>query len=534
MAGGHPRLQQAFTLTEILVAVSVITAMAAVPAVSYGNHMKKVRDTKRKNDINQIVTALEQYKSQMGRYPKTEERDVLIQNGYLPEWPQDPREGQQSDPSTVFTYTYSADDKGQSYQLSARLEERSSSAVNIYNPDDPIAGDEVSYFIATPLGSAETLQKPGSGPPPTYTPRPTSTMIPTNTPRPSLTPSPARPLRYTPTTLPSPSVPRPSGEPGEGEPERSRPAVIAFSSTKDAGSSEIWTAPGTGSGPPQRLTTAGNLEYHCPGEISPDGTQIVYAQHKSGQNEQLFLISADGTQLRQLTPSNMRSIRPIWFPDGNAILFVGSSGDSFNLFRINTDGSNLQQLTSYGGSTYTDYAAKPGAINAASGKIAYHTNRDGDFEIYTMNLDGSGKTRITSQAGNDTAPVFSPDGAAIAFESNRDGAQEIYIMDADGGNARKLIAASSDLFMPQFSTNGATLYATDYAKIYYAAVPTRREGGELPPSRSFDGLDFFVRGGYMTFRQPAATGTAIQLLDLQSGVVTTIISGNGFHSKPSH
>ena len=68
----------------------------------------------------------------------------------------------------------------------------------------------------------------------------------------------------------------------------------------------------------------------------------------------------------------------------------------------------------------------------AIGKIAFQTNRDGNFEIYVMNADGSGITRLTNNAARDGFPAWSPDGTKIAFVSDRDGNFEIYTMNADG------------------------------------------------------------------------------------------------------
>src|SRR5205809_64975 len=74
------------------------------------------------------------------------------------------------------------------------------------------------------------------------------------------------------------------------------------------------------------------------------------------------------------------------------------------------------------------HAAWPGG----DGKIAFQTNRDGNYEIYTMNADGSGQTRITNNTAADNFPVWSPDGTKIAFQSHRDGNWEIYTMNPDG------------------------------------------------------------------------------------------------------
>src|SRR5437016_4483694 len=72
------------------------------------------------------------------------------------------------------------------------------------------------------------------------------------------------------------------------------------------------------------------------------------------------------------------------------------------------------------------------ATEGAEGRIAFVSNRDGNNEIYVMDANGSGVTRLTNNAAGDSGPAWSPDGTQIAFSSSRDGNAEIYAMNADG------------------------------------------------------------------------------------------------------
>jgi len=96
------------------------------------------------------------------------------------------------------------------------------------------------------------------------------------------------------------------------------------------------------------------------------------------------------------------------------------------------------------------------AIGKASGildgpKIAFASYRDGNWEIYIMDADGSNQRRLTENHTDDAWPSFSPDGSKIAFESSRDGNGEIYIMDADGSNQRRLTENDAYDMDPCFS-----------------------------------------------------------------------------------
>ena len=74
------------------------------------------------------------------------------------------------------------------------------------------------------------------------------------------------------------------------------------------------------------------------------------------------------------------------------------------------------------------------AFPGHNGKIAFQTHRDGNYEIYTMNPDGTNQTSISNNSADDELPAWSPDGTKIAFASNRDGNSDIYVMNSDGTN----------------------------------------------------------------------------------------------------
>src|SRR5256884_347063 len=73
-----------------------------------------------------------------------------------------------------------------------------------------------------------------------------------------------------------------------------------------------------------------------------------------------------------------------------------------------------------------------------SGKIAFHSTRDGDFQIYVMNPDGSDVTRVTNNPGGNVDPVWAPDGKRIAFASFRTGRSEVFAINVDGSGVTRL------------------------------------------------------------------------------------------------
>ena len=88
--------------------------------------------------------------------------------------------------------------------------------------------------------------------------------------------------------------------------------------------------------------------------------------------------------------------------------------------------------------------------------LAFVSERDGNSEIYVMNMDGTGLLRLTNHPGRDTDPAWSPDGKRIAFASDREGSSDIYVMNADGSNlVRRTQTGSSDA--PAWSPDGSKI-----------------------------------------------------------------------------
>jgi Tol biopolymer transport system component len=76
---------------------------------------------------------------------------------------------------------------------------------------------------------------------------------------------------------------------------------------------------------------------------------------------------------------------------------------------------------------------------AVGNRIAFSSYRDGNWEIYLMESDGSNPVNLTNHPGYDELPDWSSDGTRIAFFSSRDSVAGIYVMDADGSNVRLVI-----------------------------------------------------------------------------------------------
>ena len=96
----------------------------------------------------------------------------------------------------------------------------------------------------------------------------------------------------------------------------------------------------------------------------------------------------------------------------------------------------------------------PTVDNSKMSRIAFVSKRDGDWEIYLMNADGTDQRNITNNPAFDSQPSRSPDGSQIVFFSDRDGDREIYIMNSDGSDVTQLTSNSGSDHMPALSHDG--------------------------------------------------------------------------------
>jgi YVTN family beta-propeller protein len=114
--------------------------------------------------------------------------------------------------------------------------------------------------------------------------------------------------------------------------------------------------------------------------------------------------------------------------------------------------------------TGSSSAVKPSPDNLAGTKIAFVSNRDGPWNIYVMNPDGTNLTRLTTAVANNSDPDWSPDGSKIAFWSDRDGNYEIYVMNADGSDQKRLTERPGFDFNPAWSPDGSKIaFVSDWA-----------------------------------------------------------------------
>lgn len=111
-----------------------------------------------------------------------------------------------------------------------------------------------------------------------------------------------------------------------------------------------------------------------------------------------------------------------------------------------TENNNPKNVSVFAEDT-TSVSFKIACLEQANNKIVFHSNRDGDFEIYTINPDGSQISQLTNNNDKDKFPVFSKNGTKISYISDQGGSTSLKVMDVDGSNKQTLTTAT-------FSTYG--------------------------------------------------------------------------------
>ena len=213
---------------------------------------------------------------------------------------------------------------------------------------------------------------------------------------------------------------------------------------------------------------------------SPDGTKIAFGSIREWHTmRSIYVMDADGKNVNCLTPEKTDCEFPAWSPDGKKIAYCSSKLAShgmeymaLDIFVMNTDGTDKIPVTQHGEITTN---ACPSWF-PDSQRIAYVSNREGLWQIYSINSDGSDARKYDVCIGHQCGlkypsgyfPVIavSPDGASIAFDYlDVLGRKDIYILSINNGEIKNLtneIAGNS--YGPSWSPDGKKIaFASEIA-----------------------------------------------------------------------
>jgi Tol biopolymer transport system component len=271
--------------------------------------------------------------------------------------------------------------------------------------------------------------------------------------------------------------------------------------------------------------------------LSFDENKLIYqATVNALECDQIFTMNLDGSNKKMVSTGKGRTTCAYYLPGDDRIVYASthladdncppppdrSKGyvwklyDSFDIFSANADGSDVVRLTDSDG-----YDAEA-TVSPMGDKIVFTSTRDGDPELYVMDIDGSNQTRLTFEKGYDGGAFFSLDGSKIVFRASRPKTEEeladyedlakngmfrpsileIYIMNSDGTDIQQITNFGKASFAPFFHPDGKRI-------IFSSNVNSERGRNfdlytinidgtgfeQITFNETFDGFPMFTRDG---------------------------------------
>ncbi len=293
-----------------------------------------------------------------------------------------------------------------------------------------------------------------------------------------------------------------------------------------------------------------NVEgYDAEGSYSPDGKLIAFTSNRRAYEgdmtaeekknfkvdqaymNDIYLMNADGSNVRRLTEAPGYDGGPFFSPDGKRICWrrFTPNGAIAEVWTMNIDGSDKRQLTRLGAMSWAPYYHPSGKY------LIFTTNIHGfsNFELYLIDAEGKSKpVRVTYTKGFDGLPVFSPDGKQLAWTTNRTSSKksQIYTTQWDHEKALKMLgldqedAAGSDDEARQLAAAARRQAAAGFASqdvIRHVDYLCRKElQGRLTGTRGAKMATAYVAAYFDSLGlQPAGDrGTWFQEFEFTSGV----------------
>lgn len=230
--------------------------------------------------------------------------------------------------------------------------------------------------------------------------------------------------------------------------------TIALVSERD-GNPELYTVRHDGAGL-KRLTNDFALDDHP--AWSPDGKRIVFSSTRQASStpgqawNALYVMNADGTSIKRLSPPETPDYSPTWSPDGNWIACASVSGNpgGTDLYLMKPDGSERRLVVKDGG--WPTFAAD-------SASLFFHRKNAGKWGVWRVRLDGAELERMTPEAIEAFTPRASVDGKWLALAVLRDRRRQIERMDLASRTLHPVTNQPDvDHWNPSIAVDGQIIY----------------------------------------------------------------------------
>ncbi|HKG13875.1 MAG TPA: di-heme oxidoredictase family protein [Pyrinomonadaceae bacterium] len=267
-------------------------------------------------------------------------------------------------------------------------------------------------------------------------------------------------------------------------------------------------------------------------ERVPDGPRIVCAKNGG----KMFLMGFDGGQYGEVVNSPSGGVPFTSFSnDGRLYVFSApDSGGSNQIFKMNVDGTGKTQLTSFSSASAIHPVWAPDGS-----KIAFASNTSGNFQIWSMNTDGTGQTNLTNDGilGGNDYPAWSPDSTKIAFQRLRNAATtNVWVMNADGTGQTNLTGLITFTFSgnPSWSPDGTQIaFQTnrDGNNEVYKMTSSGGSQTRLTNNSASDGAPAWSpTGDIIAFNSTRSGGSSRIWIMKTDGTLPTLLVKQGFNS----
>jgi TolB protein len=193
-----------------------------------------------------------------------------------------------------------------------------------------------------------------------------------------------------------------------------------------------------------RLQTAAEGSFEP--SVSPDGTQVAFVSSRDGDPE-IYVMKADGTDVRRLTFFHKEDWAPQWSPDGRFIAFLSNRESRTRVFVMRPDGTETRAV-----SGTVDTGEERDVAWSPDGSALAFVGRQpsGKTRIWKAAMDGSPPVALTGGKHIDDQPVWSPDGKYLVHASDRTRDVDLFLVRADGSGHTRLTQAPGADWLPRW------------------------------------------------------------------------------------
>ena len=187
-------------------------------------------------------------------------------------------------------------------------------------------------------------------------------------------------------------------------------------------------------------------------------TRIVFVSEsgsKTRRVKRLAIMDQDGANPSYLTNGAYVVLNPRFSSTSQQITYAALSKDAVKVYLFDIDTGRRETVGSFSG----ELAFAP-RFSPDGSKVALSVGKNGNTDIYVVDLRSRESRRLTSDPAIDTSPSFSPDGSRIVFTSDRGGKPQLYIMGADGGAPHRITFGGGQYTTPVWSPKGDLIAAT--------------------------------------------------------------------------